>query len=171
MATLGNYSNSSGSYQRIIHNDYYLTIDLNTDYTKNLYIKKKGQSSYTETMNNKELNPLKKVKRTLERDKLKLRRKEAIVAKKKIDLYGVNNYVDLDKDKAEKLKQELELFEGLKLSVRHCEEVMSVNVDRYPILVHTDKILRENIENIESDIKGLNKELMALREKNGTNND
>ena len=122
-------------------------------------------------INNKELNPLKKVKRTLERDKLKLRRKEAIVAKKKIDLYGVNNYVDLDKDKAEKLKQELELFEGLKLSVRHCEEVMSVNVDRYPILVHTDKILRENIENIESDIKGLNKELMALREKNGTNND
>lgn len=58
MATLGNYSNSSGSYQRIIHNDYYLTIDLNTDYTKNLYIKKKGQSSYTGTMNNKELNPL-----------------------------------------------------------------------------------------------------------------
>ena len=58
MATLGNYSNSSGSYQRIIHNDYYLTIDLNADYTKNLYVKKKGQSSQTGTMNNKELNPL-----------------------------------------------------------------------------------------------------------------
>lgn len=121
-------------------------------------------------INNKELNPLKKVKRTLERDKLKLRRKEAIVAKKKIALYGVNNYVDLDKEKAEKLKQELELFDGLKLSVRHCEEVMNANVDRYPILVHTDKILRENIANIESDIKGLNKELLALREKNGSSN-
>ena len=122
-------------------------------------------------INNKELNPLEKVKRTLERDKLKLRRKYAIVAKKKVALYGVNNYVDIDKDKAEKLAQELELLEGLKLSVGHCEEVMNANVDRYPILVHTDKILRENIANIESDIESLNKELKALREKNGTDND
>ena len=121
-------------------------------------------------INNKELNPLEKVKRTLERDKLKLRRKYAIVAKKKVALYGVNNYVDIDKDKAEKLAQELELLEGLKLSVGHCEEVMNANVDRYPILVHTDKILRENIANIESDIESLNKELAALREKNGSEN-
>ncbi len=119
-------------------------------------------------INNKELNPLEKVKRTLERDKLKLRRKYAIVAKKKVALYGVNNYVDIDKDKAEKLAQELELLEGLKLSVAHCEEVMNANIDRYPILVHTDKILRENISNIETDIDTLNKELKALREKNGT---
>ncbi|MFQ6724273.1 MAG: hypothetical protein ACLRFE_02945 [Clostridia bacterium] len=119
-------------------------------------------------INNKELKPLEKVKRTLERDKLKLRRKFAIVAKKKVALYGVNNYVDIDKEKAEKLAQELELLEGLKLSVGHCEEVMNANVDRYPILVHTDKILRENIENIESDIASLNKELQALREKNGS---
>ena len=48
---------------------------------------------------------------------------------------------------------------------------MNANVDRYPILVHTDKILRENIANIESDIESLNKELAALREKNGTDND
>lgn len=119
-------------------------------------------------INNKELGPLEKVNRTLERDKLKLRRKYAIAAKKKVSLYGVNNYVDLDKEKAEKLKQELELLEGLKLSVSHCEEVMNANIDRYPILVHTDKILRENIANIESDLEGLNKELKALREKNGS---
>lgn len=122
-------------------------------------------------INNKELNPLEKVKRTLERDKLKLRRKYAIVAKKKVALYGVNNYVDIDKDKAEKLAQELELLEGLKLSVGHCEEVMNANVDRYPILVHTDKILRENIANIESDIDTLNKELKALREKDSEGNE
>ena len=122
-------------------------------------------------INNKELNPLEKVKRTLERDKTKLRRKYAIVAKKKVALYGVNNYVDIDKEKAEKLAQEIELLEGLKLSVAHCEEVMNANIDRYPILVHTDKILRENIANIESDIANLNKELKALREKNGTAND
>ena len=119
-------------------------------------------------INNKELNPLEKVKRTLERDKLKLRRKYAIVAKKKVALYGVNNYVDIDKDKAEKLAQELELLEGLKLSVSHCEEVMNANVDRYPILVHTNKILKENIANIESDIEELNKELTALRAQNGS---
>ena len=51
----------------------------------------------------------------LERDKIKLRRKYAIVAKKKVALYGVNNYVDIDKDKAEKLAQELELLEILKI--------------------------------------------------------
>ena len=118
-------------------------------------------------INNKELNPLEKVKRTLERDKVKLRRKYAIVAKKKVALYGVNNYVDIDKDKAEKLAQELELLEGLKLSVNHCEEVMNANIDRYPILVHTNKILKENIANIESDIATLNKELAALRAQNG----
>ena len=86
-------------------------------------------------------------------------------------MYGVNNYVDIDKDKAEKLAQELELLEGLKLSVNHCEEVMNANIDRYPILVHTNKILKENIANIESDIETLNKELKVLRENNGTNND
>ena len=92
------------------------------------------------------------------------------MAKKKVALYGVNNYVDIDKDKAEKLAQELELLEGLKLSVGHCEEVMNANVDRYPILVHTDKILRENIANIESDIETLNKELKVLREKKDSEN-
>ena len=117
-------------------------------------------------------NPLEKVNRTLERDKVKLRRKYAIAAKKKVALYGVNNYVDIDKEKAEKLAQELELLEGLKLSVSHCEEVMNAYIDRYPILVHTNKILKENIANIESDIESLNKELTALRQKNseGENN-
>ena len=45
---------------------------------------------------------------------------------------------------------------------------MNANIERYPILVHTNKILKENIANIESDIATLNKELAALREKNGT---
>ncbi len=116
-------------------------------------------------INNKELKPLQKVNRTLERDKIKLRRRDAIAAKKKVALYGVNNYVDIDREKAEKLAQELEMLDGLRLSVSHCEEVMNANIDRYPILVHTDKILRENIANIESDLASLNKELQILREK------
>ena len=40
--------------------------------------------------------------RNYEKDKVKLRRKEALVAKQKVVLYGVNNYVDLDKEKAQK---------------------------------------------------------------------
>lgn len=119
-------------------------------------------------INNKELKPLQKVNKTLERDRIKLRRRDAIAAKKKVALYGVNNYVDIDREKAEKLAQELEMLDGLRLSVSHCEEVMNANIDRYPILVHTDKILRENIANIESDIATLNKELNILRENNGS---
>lgn len=119
-------------------------------------------------INAKELNPLEKVNRTLERDKIKLRRKEAIVAKKRIALYGVNEYVDIDKEKAEKLAQELELLDGLRYSVSHCEEVMNANIDRYPILVHTSKILKENIANIESDLEQLHKELDLFRANNGT---
>lgn len=119
-------------------------------------------------INNKELKPLQKVNKTLERDRIKLRRRDAIAAKKKVALYGVNNYVDIDREKAEKLAQELEMLDGLRLSVSHCEEVMNANIDRYPILVHTDKILRENIANIESDIATLNKELQVLRENNGS---
>ena len=117
-------------------------------------------------INNRELRPLEKVSKTLERDKAKLRRKEAIVAKKKVALYGVNNYVDIDEERAQKLAQELELLDGLRLSVSHCEEVMSANIDRYPILVRTNQILKNNIANIESDIETLNRELNALRDKN-----
>lgn len=117
-------------------------------------------------MNDKEYKPLEKVKRTLDRDKAKLRRKEAIAAKKKVALYGVNNYVDIDKEKAEKLAHELELLDGLRLSVSHCEEVMNNNKERYPILEHTHIILANNIKDLEADIAQLNKELQILRDKN-----
>lgn len=117
-------------------------------------------------VNDKEYKPLEKVKRTLDRDKAKLRRKEAIAAKKKVALYGVNNYVDIDKDKAEKLAHELELLDGLRLSVSHCEEVMNANADRYPILERTHIILANNIIDIETDILQLQKELKILRDKN-----
>ena len=117
-------------------------------------------------LNDKEYKPLAKVKKTLDRDKAKLRRKDAIAAKKKVALYGVNNYVDIDKEKAEKLAHELELLDGLKLSVIHCEEVMNANRERFPILEHTHRILTNNIEDIEADLAELHKELKALRDKN-----
>lgn len=115
-------------------------------------------------INMKEYKPLKKVMSDLEKYQTKLRRKETIVAKKKVSLYGVNNYVDIDKEKAEKLANELELLDGLRLSVQHCEEVISANKDRYPILEHTNKILEDQIAHIEADIETTNATLAKIRE-------
>ena len=92
---------------------------------------------------------------TMERDKQreeKLRRKEAKVAKQKVMLYGVNNFVDIDEEKAKELNEELDLLEGLRLSVKHCEDVMNANKDRFPILEQTNKILTNAVQEIKSDI-------------------
>ena len=105
--------------------------------------------------NKKDYLPLKRVSMTLANDEKKLRRKEAMVAKKKVMLYGVNNYVDIDEEKAKELAEELDLLEGLKLSVQHCHEVMNANKDRFPILEKTNKILTSNIEGLKADIAEL----------------
>ncbi len=117
-------------------------------------------------INMKEFKPLKKVMNDLDKFQTKLRRKETIVAKKKVALYGVNNYVDIDKEKAEKLANELELLEGLRLSVQHCEEVINSNKDRFPILEHTNKILEDQISHLEADIEATNQILNKIREEN-----
>lgn len=122
-------------------------------------------------INLKEYKPLKKVMNDLERNQTKLRRKETVLAKKKVSLYGVNNYVDIDKEKAEKLANEIELVEGLRLSVAHCEEVINANKDRFPVLEHTNKILEDQISNIEADIASTQETLRKIREKNGTGSD
>ena len=114
--------------------------------------------------NRKEYNPLARVKKTLEKDKAKLTRKEAIVARQKVILYGVNNYVDIDEEKAKKLNEELDLLEGLRLSVQHCEDVMNANKDRFPILEKTNKILKKTNSEILADIAEVEK---AIAEKKG----
>lgn len=107
------------------------------------------------SLNKKDFLPLKRVNMTLASDEKKLRRKEALVAKKKVMLYGVNNYVDIDEEKAKELAEELDLLEGLKLSVQHCEQVMKANKDRYPILEKANKILTKNVADIKADIEEL----------------
>ena len=111
----------------------------------------------------KEYIPLRKVHRTLESDERKLRRKEAIVAKQKVVLYGVNNIADIDEEKAKKLSEELDLLEGLKLSVQHCEEVMAANKDRYPILENTYNILTNNNNALKDDIKATEEAIAKLK--------
>ena len=114
-------------------------------------------------INKKEYIPLRRVASTLENDKKKLRRKEAVVAKQKVMLYGVNNYVDIDEGKAKKLAEDLDLLEGLRLSVQHCEEVMAKNKDRYPILERTNKILVNNTAELKSDIGLLEAQLAKIK--------
>lgn len=123
------------------------------------------------SVNKKDFLPLKRVSDTLEGDKKKLRRKEALVAKQKVQLYGVNNYVDIDEEKAKKLTEDLDLLEGLRLSVKHCEEVMSANKDRYPILERSYNILKVNIENMKADIADLEGQIEILDAKEAKKTD
>ena len=111
----------------------------------------------------KEFLPLKRVAKTLEADEKKLRRKEAIVAKQKVILYGVNNIGDIDEEKAKKLEEDLDILEGFRLSVQHCQEVMDANKDRYPILERTYNILAENNENLKKDIEETENAIAALK--------
>lgn len=120
--------------------------------------------------NRKEFVPLRRVNMTLDSDKKKLRRKEAIVAKQKVVLYGVNNYVDIDEEKAKKLSEELDLLEGLRLSVQHCEEVMQKNKDRYPILESANKFLVRSQTQLKEDIADIENKL-ALLDSNDTDDE
>ena len=111
----------------------------------------------------KEYIPLRRVKRTLESDVKKLRRKEALVAKQKVVLYGVNNYADIDEEKAKKLEEDLDLLEGLKLSVQHCEEVMEKNSERYPLLEKIFNLLSSQNTEIKDDIRELQEAIDSLK--------
>lgn len=119
--------------------------------------------------NKKEFLPLKRVRKNLDKDKEKLRRREALVAKQKVMLYGVNNITDIDQEKAQKLAEDLDLLDGLKVSVRHCEEVMESNKDRYPILETANRILVTQNREIKEDIEECENAIKAL--KNGNNTD
>lgn len=118
--------------------------------------------------NKKEYIPLARIKKTLENDEAKLRRREAIVAKKKIVLFGVTNYV-VDPEKEKELSEDLDQLEALSLSVQHCEEVMTENKDRYPLLENTNKILVNTVAHIKADIEAVNQKINALQSK-GTDN-
>ncbi len=112
----------------------------------------------------KEYLPLAKVNKTLANDEKKLRRKEAIVAKQKVMLYGVNNYEDIDEEKAKKLAEELDLLDGLKLSVQHCHEVMQNNKDRFPVLEKMYNILKAQNDQIKADLAEIEEQLKASEE-------
>ena len=118
--------------------------------------------------NKKEFLPLARVKKNLDNDKKKLRRREALVAKQKVVLYGVNNYVDIDEEKAKKLAEDLDLLDGLRLSVQHCEEVIAANKERYPILETTNRILTTVNKEIKADIQEVETAIAKLKAEEDT---
>ncbi len=121
----------------------------------------------------KEYIPLRRVWHTHEKDEKKLRRKEALVAKQKVVLYGVNNYADIDEEKAKKLAEDLDLLDGLKLSVQHCEEVMKKNEERYPYLERMYGVLKLRNDELKADIAKYREEIERIEneqnEQNGEN--
>lgn len=121
-------------------------------------------NEYELKQNRKEFLPLKRVRKNLDKDKAKLRRREALVAKQKVLLYGVNNIAEIDQEKAKKLAEDLDLLDGLKVSVRHCEEVMEANKDRYPILETANRILVTTNEELKADIQACE---LAIRKLKG----
>ena len=110
----------------------------------------------------KEYIPLKKVWKAYEKDEKKLRRKEAMVAKQKVLLYGVNNFADIDQEKAQALAEDIELLDKLKLSVQHCEEVMRNNEDRYPLLEKMYEVLKQRNDELKNDIAVLKSEIERI---------
>ena len=115
----------------------------------------------------KEYIPLRKVWAAHEKDEKKLRRKEALVAKQKVLLYGVNNYSEIDQDKAQKLAEDLDLLDGLKLSVQHCEEVMKKNEQRYPLLEKMYNVLKERNDELKADVARYREEISKLESEQG----
>ena len=116
--------------------------------------------------NKKEFLPLARIKKNLESDKTKLRRKEAVVAKQKVMLFGVNNYV-VDPEKEKKLSEDLDVLDALRLSVQHCEEVMKDNEDRYPVLQKTNEILTKQVADLKADVADIEARIAKL---NGDSN-
>ena len=114
----------------------------------------------------KEYIPLRKVWVAHEKDEKKLRRKEALVAKQKVLLYGVNNYADIDEEKAQKLAEDLDLLDGLKLSVQHCEEVMKKNEERYPLLEKMYNVLKLRNDELKRDIASYKEEIAKIEAEN-----
>ena len=91
----------------------------------------------------------------------------ALVAKQKVELYGVNNIADIDEEKAKKLSEDLDLLDGLKLSVQHCQEVMEKNEERYPLLEQIFNLLSSKNASLKADIATHEKMLARLNGSNG----
>ncbi len=111
--------------------------------------------------NNREFIPLRRIKNTLDRDLRLLRKREAIVAKQEVLVYGVNNISTVEPERIKKLEQDIKQLTGLQQSVANCETILNKNKDRYPTLENLDCVLRAQNEQIHRDIDEV-KSAMAM---------
>jgi hypothetical protein len=90
-----------------------------------------------------------------------LRKREAIIAKQEVLVYGVNNIATVEPERIKKLEQDVKQLSALQQSVGNCETILNKNKDRYPTLENLDKVLRAQNEQIKADIEEV-KTAMAI---------
>ena len=115
--------------------------------------------------NKQEYIPLTRIHRAYARDSEKLRKKEIIVAKQKVALYGVNAS-KIDPEKKEKLNESLKQLAELKDSVEHCQEIIKKNKDRYPVLEKNYNLIMKHMDRINADIKTCEKAISYYNKRN-----
>jgi hypothetical protein len=117
--------------------------------------------------NNREFVPLRRIKNTFDRDMRLLRKREAIIAKQEVIVYGVNNISTVDPARIKKLEQDVKQLSALQQSVANCEIILNKNKDRYPTLENLDKVLHAQNEQIKADIDEV-KAAMAIFGETGS---
>lgn len=120
--------------------------------------------------NKREFIPLQRIKKSYDRDQEKLRRKEAIVAKQKIAIYGVKSAANIDPKRKEKLDEEVKVLNELKESVFHCDQVLKQNKDRYPVLEKANKLLTKTYNRLLTDMENVKTALAWYEENEGEDN-
>ena len=139
-------------------------------YTKEYYLKRLD-SLQTELKdvekelkaNRREFVPLERIKKSYDRDQEKLRRKEAIVAKQKVAIYGVKAS-NVDPKRKEKLDEDVKQLNQLKESVFQCDQVLKQNKDRYPVLEKANRLLTKTYNRLVADIENVNAALAWYEE-------
>lgn len=143
-------------------------------YTKEYYLKKldslNAELKEVEKdlrANKREFVPLQRIKKSYERDQEKLRRKEAIVAKQKVAIYGVKSSANIDPKRKEKLDEDVKQLNELKESVFHCDQVLKQNKDRYPVLEKANKLLTKTYDRLMADIENVKAAIAWYDENEG----
>lgn len=119
--------------------------------------------------NKREFIPLQRIKKSYDRDQEKLRRKEAIVAKQKVAIYGSKNSANIDPKRKEKLEEDVKVLKELKESVFHCEQVLTQNKDRYPVLEKANQLLTKTYNRLLQDIENVKTAIAWYDENEGNN--
>jgi hypothetical protein len=93
-----------------------------------------------------------------------LRKREAIIAKQEVIVYGVNNITTVDPSRIKKLEQDVKQLSALQQSIANCETIINKNKDRYPTLENLDKVLHAQNAQIKADIEEVKAAMLIFGE-------